>query len=82
MGVMKSIRILAVAVAIFASLAAQSRAAYAFGKHAPKPPKAFRNPKKNTNPYAYLAPKKPKKASGGWYQSPVSGHMVYGKKKK
>ena len=49
---------------------------------APKPPKAFRNPKKNTNPYAYLAPKKPKKASGGWYQSPVSGHMVYGKKKK
>jgi hypothetical protein len=76
--VVKSIRILAVAVAIIASLAGQGQPAYAFGKHAPKPPKALRP----SNPYAYLAPKKPKKASGDWYQSPVSGHMVYGKKKK
>ena len=77
----RSIRILAVAVAILAPLAGQSHTAYAFGKHAPKPPKAQRA-KKNTNPYAYLAPKKLKKASGGWYQSPVSGQVVYGKKKK
>jgi len=59
-----------------------SQGAYAFGKHAPKPPKVHRA-KKNTSPYAYLAPKKQKKQkSEGWYRSPVSGQMVYGTKKK
>jgi hypothetical protein len=37
--------------------------------------------KKNTSPYAYLAPKKGKKSSG-WYQSTLTGKMVYGKPPK
>lgn len=32
-----------------------------FGKHHANQPRAQRHAKKNTSPYAYLAPKKPKK---------------------
>jgi hypothetical protein len=39
-----------------------------------------RSKKKITSPYAYLAPKKHKKQNG-WYQSTLSGKVVYGKKK-
>ena len=53
-----------------------------FGRHKSNQPPAMRRPKKNTNPYAYLAPKKQKKAAGQWYRSPTSGRMVYGKPNK
>jgi len=70
--------------ALILASAGAGQSSYAWGKHTPKPPKAQRRAKKNTSPYAYLAPKKqkkPKKAEE-WYQSPVSGQMVYGKKKR
>ena len=62
-----------IAVVLIWAFAGLGQSAYALGKH---------KVKKNANPYAYLAPKKQKKATGGWYQSPVSGQLVYGKKKK
>jgi hypothetical protein len=77
-------RVLMVAVALMVTWAGSGESAYAWGKHTPKPPKVQRRAKKNTGPYAYLAPKKQKKPKNaeGWYQSPVSGQMVYGTKKK
>ncbi len=53
-----------------------------FGRHKSNQPRAMRRAKKNSSPYAYLKPKKLKKANGGWYQSSTSGNLVYGKKKK
>jgi len=53
-----------------------------FGRHKSNQPRAMRHAKKNSSPYGYLKPKKLKKANGGWYQSGMSGNMVYGKKKK
>jgi hypothetical protein len=54
-----------------------------FGKHHTNAPKIQLRAKKNTSPYAYLAPKKQKKLKGeGWYRSAVTGQMVYGTKKK
>jgi len=38
--------------------------------------------KKNTSPYAYLAPPKNHKKPNGWYQSTLTGKMVYGKRPK
>ena len=74
------IRVLAAAVAITSTFAGFGQAAGALGKHAPKPPKVQHQARKNSNLYAYLAPKKQKKASG-YYQSTLGGQMVYGKKK-
>ena len=51
-----------------------------FGIHKSNQPHPPRKLKKNTSPYAYLGPTKHKKATG-WYQSTVTGKMVYGKKK-
>jgi hypothetical protein len=49
-----------------------------FGRHKSSQSRTMRRPKKNTSPYAYLAPKKQKKPNG-WYRSTVTGEMVYGK---
>jgi len=38
--------------------------------------------KKNTSPYAYLAPPKKNQKPNGWYQSTLTGKMVYGKPPK
>jgi hypothetical protein len=38
--------------------------------------------KKNTSPYAYLAPPKKHKQPNGWYQSTLTGKMAYGKRPK
>lgn len=56
-----------------------------FGRHGSKPPRAMRHSKKNTSPYAYLAPKKQKKAStksNAHYHRNPSVDEVFGKKKK
>ena len=50
-----------------------------FGRHKSNQPSVHRA-KKNASPYAYLAPKKQKKASG-YYRSTLTGELVYGKKK-
>ena len=76
-----NMRVLVVVVALIGAFAGLGQSAYAFGKHAPKPPKVQRQSKKNSSPYAYLAPKKQKKPTG-WYQSTLNGQMVYGTKKK
>ena len=76
-------RVLMVAFALMLAWAGSGDNAYAFGKHTAKPPKMQRRAKKNASPYAYLAPKKQKKQKkpNGWYQSTLTGDMVYGKKK-
>ncbi len=72
--VLLTMRIFIAAVALMWAFAGLGQSAYALGKHQHRP-------KKNTNPYAYLAPRKQKKPSG-YYQSTLTGEMVYGKKKK
>lgn len=52
-----------------------------FGRHKANQPRALHRSKKNTSPYAYLAPKKHKKPNG-YYRSTLTGEMVYGKQKK
>lgn len=52
-----------------------------FGHHRANQQLAPRHLKKNSNPYAYLKPKKQKKPNG-WYRSTLTGEMVYGKQKK
>ena len=49
-----------------------------FGRHKSSQPRAMRRSKKNTSPYAYLAPRKQKKPKGS-YRSTLTGEMVYGK---
>jgi hypothetical protein len=74
-------RVLAALVAIsllFGGLAPPAHAL--FGKHKSNVPKV-RRAKKNSSPYAYLKPRKPKKPSG-YYRSNLSGQLLYGKKKK
>jgi len=70
-----------IVVAVIWAFAGLGQSAYALGKHHSNPPRAQHKLKKNTSPYAYLAPKKQKKPSGQ-YQSPVTGQLLYGKKKK
>ena len=65
-----SMRVLVAVVALVWAFAGFGQSAYALGKH---------KAKKNSNPYAYLAPKKQKKPTG-YYQSTLTGKMVYGKK--
>ena len=78
----KSARVLIAGVALMWMFAGFAPSAHAlFGKHAPKVPRVQRKMKKNSSPYAYLAPKKQKKATGT-YRSPVSGGLLYGKPKR
>jgi hypothetical protein len=67
-----SMRVLIAVVALIWAFAGLGQSAYALGKH---------KAKKNTTTYSYLAPKKQKKPTG-YYQSTLTGDMVYGKKKK
>ena len=56
-----------------------------FGRHHTSQQRAPRRAKKNTSPYAYLAPRKPpkqKKAKSTYHQSTVTGDLFSPKKKK
>ena len=66
-----------------------------FGRHKSDQPRAMRRAKKNTSPYAYLAPKKQKKNTSPYaylapkkqkkssgYRNTLTGEMVNGSKKK
>ena len=75
-----SVRILIAMIALTWILAGAAQPALALGKHNANQLKALRHSKKNTSPYAYLAPRKQKKTT--WYRSPVTGAMVPGTKKK
>ena len=75
-----SMRVFIVVVALIWAFGGLGQTAYALGKHHSNTPHAQRHSKKNTSPYAYLAPKNHKKAAS--YRSPVSGQLLYGKKKK
>ena len=69
---------------VFAALLLGSSATGAhalFGRHKTNQSLAPRRAKKNSSPYAYLAPKKQKKPNG-YYRSTLTGDMVYGKPKK
>jgi hypothetical protein len=68
-----SIRVLVVMMALVWIVAGVGSEAHALGKH------KYRQ-KKNSSPYAYLAPKKTKKPTG-YYRSTLTGQVVYGKKK-
>jgi len=68
------IAILAVTV-LFGGFAPSAHAL--FGLHR----SAQHRAKKNSSPYAYLAPKKQKKPSG-YYRSTLTGKVVYGKPPK
>jgi hypothetical protein len=75
-------RVLMAVVLTAMTLGGFSPSAHAlFGRHHSNQPHALRRSKKNTSPYAYLAPRKQKKSSGR-YISPVTGEMLYGKQKK
>jgi hypothetical protein len=52
-----------------------------FGRHKGNQPRVLHRVKKNSSPYAYLKPKKQKKAKG-WYRSTLTGQVVYGKPPK
>lgn len=74
-----SLRILVVMFALVWVVAGTGPKAYAFGKHKANAARVYRQ-KKNSSPYAYLKPKKQKKPTG-YYQSTLTGQVVYGKKK-
>ena len=65
-------RVFIAVVAVIWAFAGLGQTAYALGKH---------HSKKNTDLYAYLAPKKQKKQTHT-YRSPVTGQLLYGEKKK
>lgn len=74
-------RVLVLMAAVTFTLGGFSSQSFALGKHAPKPPRVTRKTRKNSSPYAYLAPKKQKKPSG-YYRSTLNGELIYGKTKK
>jgi len=74
-----SMRVFIAVVALIWAFAGLGQSAYALGKHHSNQPLVQHKLKKNSSPYAYLAPKKQKKTST--YRSPVTGQLLYGKKK-
>ena len=74
-------RVLLALVAVSFMVGGWTPSAHAlFGRHKSDVPRVQRA-KKNSNPYAYLAPKKQKKPTG-YYRSTLTGKVVYGNPKK